>query len=133
MHKHVIWQCLLPLQVRRNNSCCCCLWVVVDDGILGSRETLEESKSHRKVKSTGTIELQNIVSASKASSLVASSERGKNSTSTSFEDTVSKIWKRLESIEMRLEDLQKETLALRVEQEKLCQQFKSLSENQRRR
>lgn len=104
----------------------------------GSKDASESSKAHRKVKSTGTIELNNLVSASKAtgSHYPFTYDRNKTATTTSStmvgattnspEDSLSKIWKRLESLEMRMEDLHRETLALRVEQEKLYKQLQSL-------
>jgi len=104
----------------------------------GSKDASESSKAHRKVKSTGTIELNNLVSASKAtgSHYPFTYDRNKTATTTSStmvgattnspEDSISKIWKRLESLEMRMEDLHRETLALRVEQEKLYKQLQSL-------
>ncbi|GJQ13331.1 hypothetical protein GpartN1_g5122.t1 [Galdieria partita] len=97
----------------------------------GSKETGEETnKTHRKVKSTGTIDLQNIISASKVAP--SSLERTKAATSTTSDDMISKIWKRLESLEMRMEDLQRETLTLRVEQDKLYKQLQSWMESSRR-
>ncbi|EME27452.1 hypothetical protein Gasu2_35470 [Galdieria sulphuraria] len=97
----------------------------------GSKEAAED-KTHRKVKSTGTIELQNIVSAAKVASSFPSPQRTTTTTCNTSDDVISKIWKRLESLEMRMENLQRETLTLRVEQDKLYKQLQSLTDNSRR-
>eukprot|EP00871_Galdieria_phlegrea_P002480 jgi/Galph1/3232/GphlegSOOS_G1899.1 len=93
----------------------------------GSRDTPDYNKTHRKVKSTGTIDVNAVIGGNTAKGQSSTSPVAERNQSASFD--VSKLLSRLEVIEARMDDLQRETTALRGEQEKLRKQVFALQQS----